>query len=241
MEVTDPKTKFKFVFNKKILFKIALILGVLCVLFAAFLFGVNYHVKSAYQDCLLTVGEAEKMEEVDCILVLGCGLNMDGSPSEMLADRLLTGIALYQAGVAPKLLMSGDHGQIAYDEVGVMKEFAMQHGVPSEDIFMDHAGFSTYESMYRAKEIFCTQRIVVVTQKYHLYRAEYNARELGIEAYGVASQIKLAGRQLYYESREIIARTKDYALCVFQPLPTYLGDAIPVSGNGDVTNDDQEV
>ena len=102
---------------------------------------------------------------------------------------------------------------------------------------MDHAGFSTYESMYRAKEVFCARRVVIVTQKYHLYRAIYVARALGLEAYGVAAAGDDYGGQLYRDIREVLARNKDFFTSIFKPQPEYLGKAIPVSGNGDITND----
>lgn len=107
----------------------------------------------------------------------------------MLEDRLKQGIKLYELGASDRLLMSGDHGRKEYDEVNVMKKFAIDAGVPSEHIFMDHAGFSTYESLYRARDIFQADRIIIVTQKYHLYRAMYIAEKLGLEAYGVASDL----------------------------------------------------
>ncbi len=182
---------------------------------------------------------ARNLEQIDCIMVLGCGLRVDGKPTRMLTDRLDRGIALYQAGVAPKLLMSGDHGRIVYDEVNVMKQYAIDHGVPSGDIFMDHAGFSTYESMIRAKEVFQVGRMVVVTQDYHLYRAVYNANSLGIETWGVAAAGNSYGGQWKRDFREVLARNKDMLICLFQPDPTYLGEAIPVSGNGDITNDNK--
>ena len=103
----------------------------------------------------------------DCIIVLGCGVWGD-RPTTLLSDRLDAAIALYKAGVAPKLLMSGDHGRRNYDEVNVTRQYALNKGVPSEDIFMDHAGFSTYETMYRAQDIFGITKAVVVTQEYHL-------------------------------------------------------------------------
>ena len=133
--------------------------------------------------------------------------------------------------------MSGDHGRVEYDEVNIMKDFAIKQGIPSENIFMDHAGFSSYESIYRAKEIFKAEKIVLATQEYHLYRSFYIANELGIEAYGVGSDPRPYTGAIYREIREILARNKDFAKCIFKPEPTYLGDAIPVSGNGDVTND----
>ena len=118
-----------------------------------------------------------------------------------------------------------------------MKKYAIDKGVPSEDIFMDHAGFSSYESIYRAKEIFGAKRIVIVTQKYHLYRALHIANSLGVEAYGVGADPRQYVGAMYREIREILARNKDFVKCLFKPEPTYLGESIPVSGSGDVTND----
>lgn len=175
-------------------------------------------------------------EGYDCILVLGCGVH-GTTPSHMLEDRLLQGIELYHSGASPKMIMSGDHGREHYDEVNVMKDFAIERGVESSDVFMDHAGFSTYESMFRAKEIFQAEKILIVTQKYHLYRAIYNARALGLDAYGVASDPRAYSGQLFRRIREVLARNKDFIYSIIKPEPTYLGEAIPVSGNGDLTND----
>lgn len=175
--------------------------------------------------------------EYDCILVLGAGVWSGGRPSHMLSDRLDVAIDAYNAGAAPKLLMSGDHGRKEYDEVNVMKDYAIEAGVPSVDVFMDHAGFSTYESIYRARDVFMAKRVLIVTQRYHLYRALYVARSLGLEAEGIAADLRPYRGQLRYDLREVLARCKDFAMCIFKPLPTYLGEAIPVSGSGDLTND----
>ena len=191
--------------------------------------------------CLSTRGdilEARELsgEEFDCVLVLGAGVWSGDRPSHMLADRLDTAIDAYQSGAAPKLLMSGDHGRSEYDEVNVMKDYAMEAGIPSEDVFMDHAGFSTYESMYRARDVFKARRVLIVTQGYHLYRALYVAKALGLEAKGIAADLRNYRGQSYYDLREILARNKDFMMCLFKPLPTYLGETIPVSGSGDLTN-----
>lgn len=178
----------------------------------------------------------EAGEGYDCILVLGCGAK-NGKPSDMLTDRLLRGIELYEKGAAPKLLMSGDHGSANYDEVNVMKDFAVERGVPDHDVFMDHAGFSTYESMYRAKKIFQAEKVLIVTQPYHLYRAVYDARAMGLDAFGTCSVPRTYIGQAYRDLREIAARDKDLLWCIFKPEPTYLGDAIPISGDGNITND----
>ncbi len=154
----------------------------------------------------------------------------------MLEDRLLQGIELYDMRVADRLLMSGDNGTKYYDEVNVMKQFAMDRGIASSHIFMDHAGFSTYESMYRARDIFQVERVIIVTQRYHLYRALYIAEKLGLEAYGVPSDPRLYAGQQFMDNREILARVKDFFKVIARPEPTYLGEVIPVSGDGDLTN-----
>lgn len=199
-------------------------------------FGLNSYMKSHTAERILSAEEAEKLD-ADCILILGCGVREDGTPSLMLRDRLETGIALYEAGAAEKFLMSGDHGRKEYDEVNTMKYFAMERGIPSEDIFMDHAGFSTYDSMYRARDVFCVEKVIIVTQEYHLPRALYVAEKLGLEAYGVAALDVNYHGQAYREFREMLARAKDFCTAWMQPKPKYLGEAIPVSGNGDLTND----
>ena len=191
---------------------------------------------SSYSD-IHTPDAFEESEPFDCILVLGAGVK-ENSPSDILCDRLDVAIDLYKRGIAPKLLMSGDHGRVDYDEVNVMKDYAVEKGVPSEDIFMDHAGFSTYESMYRAREIFGAQRVVVVSQKYHLYRALYIGRSFGMDVCGASADLRDYKGELVFEAREIGARFKDFFYCIFKPEPTYLGEPIALSGSGDVTNDD---
>lgn len=206
-------------------------LGVLC------LSAGNYYVKKVSGKWISPDGDSQKLPSADCILVLGCGLRTDGEPTQMLKDRLDAGIALYQEGAAPRLLMSGDHGRVQYDEVNRMKKYAMDQGVPSGDIFMDHAGFSTYESMYRARDVFQVEKAIVVTQEYHLYRAVYDGRKLGLQIWGIPAKKIRYGGQKIRDAREILARNKDILYCLFQPKPTYLGEAIPVSGDGDLTND----
>jgi len=181
--------------------------------------------------------EADETGSADCILVLGAGLLPDGRPSLMLTERINTGVALYQGGASPRLLMSGDHGREDHDEVNAMKDAAMAQGVPSEDVFMDHAGFSTYDSLYRAGEIFGAKKLIIVTQAYHLPRALWIARRMGLEAVGVACDTARYRGQLYRDLREVLARDKDFFKCILMPEPTYLGEAIPLSGSGDVTND----
>ena len=222
--------------KKKLLFKIGLIAAAVCLLAAAAVAALSIFVKSSSKPYILSPEEAAN-RDADCILILGCGVRDTGEPSLMLRDRLDMGLKLYEMGAAPKLLMSGDHGRITYDEVNVMKTYALERDVPSEDVFMDHAGFSTYESMYRAKEVFRAEKVIIVSQKYHLYRAVYDARALGLDACGVAAEDIAYLGQTVREMREHLARTKDVFYCLWQPKPTFLGEPIPVWGSGDATND----
>jgi vancomycin permeability regulator SanA len=216
--------------------KIAVLCFFSLVLAAAlFVLSINAVVKLSAKDRILSADD-DRLVGYDCILVLGAGVR-NGEPSDMLEDRLLVAIELYKSGeVASKLLMSGDHGKADYDEVNVMKRFAIEQGVPSEDIFMDHAGFSTYESIYRAKHIFGAKKIIIVTQEYHLYRALYVAQRLGLEAYGVSSDIREYVGETVRGTREILARNKDFFMCIFKPKPMYLGDTISLKGNGNITD-----
>ena len=224
--------------KKKTLHRLLSIFLCLCILGITTLTVINSIVKLSTGKQIISSEEAAKLEDVDCILVLGCFVKDDGRPSDMLHDRLTRGVELYDLGAAPKLLMSGDHGREEYDEVAAMKQFAIDAGIPSEDVFMDHAGFSTYESIYRAKEIFQADKILIVTQEYHLYRALYIADQLGVEAYGVSSDYHTYVGQFMRDFREMLARVKDCATCIFKPEPTYLGEAIPIFGDGNITNDD---
>ena len=219
--------------------KMIKILLIIFIALIAIVFIINHFVKSSTKKQILSENEANKLEDIDCILVLGAGIWGD-RPSPMLEDRLLQAISLYKNNVSAKIIMSGDHGRKEYDEVNIMKDFAIENGVPSENIFMDHAGFSSYESVYRAKEIFKAKKIVIVTQQYHLYRSLYIANQLDIEAYGVNSDPRKYAGQAYRELREILARNKDFVKCIFKPEPTYLGETSTVSGSGDVTNDRED-
>ena len=212
-------------------------LGVLlgCVLaVAAVVAATNAVTVLATKDRIVSA-EAAASFGADAIVVLGASVYADGTPSGILQDRLDDGIALYFAGAAPKIIMSGDNSTVSYNEVKAMKDYAVAQGVPSEDVFGDHAGFSTYESMYRAKHVFGAERIVVATQTYHLYRALYAASGLGLEAVGVPSDYREYAHQLQYDVREIPARTKDFFKTLLRVPSTFVGDPISLDQSGDVT------
>ena len=221
-------------------------LMIFIILAAILVAGLSAYVTQSVKDDIAGVdtgsgiseAEAGECKSIDpqCILVLGCAVWADNEPSPMLRDRLDAAIALYKAGVAPKILLSGDNSIVEYSEPDCMLKYTLAQGVPPEDIFLDYAGFSTYESVYRSHAVFMADRLIVVTQKYHLFRALKACEALGIKAKGVASnQQKYAGRY-YREAREVLARNKDFFKGIIKAKPTYLGDEIPVDGDGTVTH-----
>ncbi len=189
-------------------------------------------VRSADPHIVKSAADAPK---ATCAIVLGA-LVSNGAPSGPLADRLNTGIALYKAGKVQKLLLSGDHGTTTYDEVNVMRTYCLDRGVADQDIFMDHAGFDTYETMYRARDVFKVTDCLVVTQDFHLPRAVYIARRLGLNATGVRTAPWTYGGEWRFSLREWPARVKAFfQVDVTHPKPKFLGPAIPITGDGRAT------
>lgn len=223
--------------------------GSLCLLLAA---TVSVGVVDVTETYVLTpeaaVAQADE-QSFDCILVLGAGLRDDGSPSHMLYDRVLTAVELYGAlsdgtadsadsaespASATPLVMSGDHTG-DYNEPAVMKQTAVDLGVPSEVIFLDHEGYSTYESIWRVREIFGAERVLIVTQEYHLYRALYIARTLGLDAYGVSADKRAYRKQTYREVREMLARYKDFFAAARGDYDGEPDSPVDLNGNGNLT------
>ena len=227
----------KKLLKNKVLKGVIITILCICLLGGVAVVGINAYMISYVSDYILTEADL-KNENFDCIMVLGAGL-WDDEPSPMLQERLDFGLKAYKTGCSEKLLMSGDHGRKDYDEVNTMKDVAIENGVLADNIFMDHAGFSTYESMYRARDIFQVEKMVIVTQKYHLYRAVYDARKLGIDAYGFAADKKIY--PVTNDVREALARVKDFFYCIAQPEPTYLGDPISIHASGALTDDKDRV
>lgn len=205
-------------------------LGAVCI------FSLSAAIVSKTEEKVISADEAALLADIDCIIVLGCGVRADGTPSDMLADRVAVGISLYKSGASDRLLMSGDHGREGYDEVNVMKSLAVDEGIEPDDVFCDHAGFSTYESIYRARDIFLADKVIIVTQRYHLHRALYIAEKLGLDAWGVSADLRSYAGQTVRDVREIAARAKDFFFSLVEPEPTFLGDAIPISGSGSLSD-----
>lgn len=236
MEESAPKTRvnlWKRIWH--VILRVFKILAICLLSFGLTLCAINVYICVRESFHILTPEEAIEVD-ADCIIVLGAAVWNGDTPSPMLQDRLDCGISLYEGGAAPKLLMSGDHGTLYYNEVGAMLQYAMDKGVPAEDIFLDHAGFSTYESLYRAKYIYGAEKVIICTQTYHLYRAMYVGDMLGMEVYGVPSETRDYAGQMYYNAREFAARIKDFGYCIFWPEPTHLGDPIDLNGSGVITH-----
>jgi len=161
------------------------------------------------QDCLAN-GQAllrscESFGGQKAVMILGAKVRGDGSLSDMYKDRADVAIDVYKQGEAGKILVSGDHGRIEYDEVNAAKNYLLANGIPAEDIFLDHAGFDTYDSLYRARDVFQIKTLIISTQNFHLPRAVYIARKLGIEAWGVSADRHFYGNEQFYETREALA------------------------------------
>lgn len=223
---------------KKLKKIIVVLLGIFLICFIG-LFGIDFYVIGTTSNKIVEIDEIKNDDEIDCILILGAGLR-GNKPSPMLSERLDKGIEAYEA-LDKKIIMSGDHAHDNHDEVNAMKQYAINEGVISQDIFMDHAGLSTYDSVYRAKEIFGAKKIVIVTQKYHLYRALYIADSLGVEAIGLDATKVTYKNQVYREIREILARVKDFGKSIIKPESEFLGEEIPVWGDGNITNDKEYI
>lgn len=212
-----------------------IIIGIIILVFLILILIINSYVIDITKRKIKTADEIEE-NNINCILILGAGV-WGNSPSHMLEDRLLEGVNLYNKGISSKIIVSGNHRDEQYNEVKVMKDFLIAKGIASKDIFMDHAGFSTYDSFYRAKYIFKVKKLVVVTQKYHLYRSLYIAKKLKLEAYGVKADRRRYRKEIYRQLREILARNKGFFKCMLKPKSKVLGKQISIKGNGNITND----
>ncbi len=220
----------------RILTSIVLAIAILLLAMGLCALTVSGAVRHHMRDSVMTVEELQASGETyDCVMVLGCRVYGDGRMSDMLVDRVLTGISLIEAGVSDTLLMSGDHRTDAYDEPTAMKAFAVERGIPSERVFLDHDGYSTYESVMRLREVFGGKRVLIVTQEYHLYRALYLAEKLGMEAVGVSADLRAYSGQFLRDAREVLARCKDVYLGLKQPDFYVPSPPISLLGNGDYT------
>ena len=171
-------------------------------------------------------------------IVPGCRVYPDGAPSAMLADRLAAALALYRAGKVKKILVSGDHGAPEYDEVAAMRRWLEDRGAKGEDVFQDHAGFRTRDTMVRAAAVFGVEGAVVCTQEFHLARSVFLARRAGIDAVGVPSDRRVYLSMWINRLRETYARAAAFLDAnVLHTAPRFFGPKIPITGDGRATRD----
>lgn len=213
--------------NKRIIFLICLFLLGLIILCL-----INWRINQAGKN----ICDKNNLYK-QAALILGARVYTNGQMSDVFRDRVETALSLYQAGQVDKILVSGDHGQIDYDEVNTAKEYLLGQSVKSEDIFLDHAGFDTYDSLYRARDIFQAESLVVITQNFHLPRALYIGEKLGLDLCGMSADKHIYQQADAMERREFLAKVKAWFNIFFHSQPKYLGTAIPLSGNGQETWD----
>ena len=197
------------------------LIGMFLILLVLSFWLINLQTRSnIYSDLTL-------VPHTEVALIPGAAILRDGSLSPVLKDRVDAALRLYQAGKADNILVSGDNGTTTYNEVNPVRIYLVESGVPFERIYLDHAGFDTYSSMYRAKEIFRVGSTTIITQSFHLPRAVYVARHIGIIAYGYNAD---DGHYLLKNYiRELFADVKTLLDLSWEREPKYLGDIIPIS------------
>ncbi len=199
--------------------KILLVLGVILLTVFVYAMGINYYVKYTVMD---RIKDTDEIKDVDTIIVLGAKVYDDGRLSLMLKDRLDKTIEVYNKLDIKKVIVSGDSEHKDYDETTKMKEYLINNGIPEESIVVDIYGLSTYDSIYRLKNVYDVNKAIIITQKYHLYRALYIANSLGIDVYGIPSGGEDYFGQTARELREILARNKDFLTSLFNVESSYL-------------------
>ncbi len=209
---------------KKIIYAILLV-GVLT---SIFVFGLAWYVNTSTNDQIFN--NIDPVPEAYTAIVLGASVRSNGKPSSMLEDRIKSALELYKSGKVKRFLLSGDNGTKSYNEPKAMKEYLVAEGVPVDDIFLDYAGFDTYDSMYRAGAVFDAKRAIVVTQKFHLPRAIYIANSLGLDYYGFVGDKRIYEGESRNKKRELLANVKAFLELLTNKEPTYIGAHIPIDG-----------
>lgn len=196
---------------------------------------LQLHVKRTSRDHIVT--DMSQLEEAYTGIVLGASVKPDKSLSLILQDRVDAALLAYKNKKFKKFLLSGDHGDTNYDEVNAMKNYLNDRGVPDEDIFLDHAGFDTYDSMHRARDVFKVKNAIIFTQEFHLPRAIYLGKNMGLNVQGyVADQHEYPGNSRFIR-REWLANMKAWMELNIEKSPTYSGKVIPITGDSKESHD----
>ncbi|MCX6780162.1 MAG: YdcF family protein [Candidatus Magasanikbacteria bacterium] len=216
--------------DRQVLKKIGIfLLAVIFLCIVVFIFS-NYRVLSTSRKYIYQ--NVYDVPPAQTALVLGAGVKSNGQLSDILRDRADTAIQLYRDKKVAKILATGDNSTIHYNETKAMESYFLMHDIPSKDIFLDYAGFDTYDSLYRARDVFQAQSLIVVTQNFHLNRAVYYGRSIGMEVYGVSADKETYRGILWFKIRESLARMKGFFDILFHAKPKFLGTPIPLSGDG---------
>jgi SanA protein len=203
-------------------------LAIIFVLVAV-VFTISYLVINAGSSAYI-YRDANRLPHAQVAVIPGAAILQNGDLSPVLKDRVDMAITIYQKGIVDKILVTGDNSSLSYNEVKPVKDYLLKNGIPEQNIFLDHAGFDTYSSMYRARDVFLIKSMIVVSQAFHLPRAVYIARYLGITTYGIVAD---RGHYLFYNNiREIFGDVKALDNLLFDRQPKYLGKQIPITGDG---------
>lgn len=200
---------------------------IICV--SALIIFINYRIIAVSNKFIAK--DFDNVPKSQAVLLLGAKVKGDGRPSGILKDRIDTAIELYRSGKAGKILVTGDHGTKQYDEVNAMKNYLLENNIPRQDIFLDHAGFDTYDSLYRARDIFQAESLIVVTQNFHLNRAIFIGKKLDMNVIGFSADKHVYRGMWQLQTREVLARTKAYFTVMFKIEPKFLGPVIPLTGD----------
>ncbi len=219
--------------------KIFFIIGIIMVAAAAVVLAINFYIDDQSKDYIYD--NIEDASKAEAALILGAKVYQQGTMSGMFQDRVDSAIELYKENKVEKILVSGDHGREDYDEVNTAKDYLLENGVGSKDIFLDHAGFDTYDSLYRAKDIFEVSSVIIITQNFHLPRAVYIGKELDMKTYGFSADKHLYAGIKYNELREVFGKVKAFLDISFHAKPKFLGEKIPITGDSRKSWDESDV
>ena len=212
-------------------YRVKFLLLILAAVFAltATVFAASYAVINIESGGFI-YSDANKLPNAQVVMILGAAILKSGELSPVLRDRVDMAIAVYKKGLVSKILVTGDNSSLDHNEVSPVKKYLLKSGILEQDIFLDHAGFDTYSSMYRARDVFQIKSMIVVSQGFHLPRAVYIARHLGMTAYGMEAD---RGHYLFRNDiREMFGDVKALSNLTFGRQPKYLGKVIPITGDG---------
>ncbi|RMB59471.1 hypothetical protein EAX61_07755 [Dokdonia sinensis] len=209
---------------KILLFSLLAIGGITVI----FVYGLSSHIEKSTSEKIFA--KAEDLPSSYTVIVLGASVKANGNLSTILKDRVESALFLYNEGKVKRFLLSGDNGSKDYNEPKAMKAYLLERGVPEDHIFLDYAGFDTYDSLYRASAVFQVKDAIVVTQNFHLPRAIYIANDLGLNYVGYVGDKHIYSHEASNKKRELLANVKAYLELTFNKEPTYLGAKIPIDG-----------